>query len=151
MENVNTSDFLKQRWQDRGLGFRKSLTEWGWHLKSLAFPSSNNWWNEPDRILSKYSFKTFPAHEDSAFVLWSKSFKHFASWSNCFWLCDHSSIQTWSYFKFIQPLSASRVMESGHLSSSLWHLETSRWCGGDLLPWAHFQPCFRAQKALSLY
>ena len=126
MENVNKSDFVKQRWQERGLGFRNPWLNTAGISKSFLFPSSNSLWKGPHQILSKCSFTSFPAQEDSAFVLWSKSFKHFASWSNCFWLSDHSSIQTWSYFKFIQPRNASRVMGSIHCSPSLWHPETSQ-------------------------
>lgn len=149
MENVNKSDFVKQRWQERGLGFRNPWLNAAGISKSFLFPSSNSLWKGPHQILSKCSFKSFPAQEDSAFVLWSKSFKHFASWSNCFWLSDHSSIQTWSYFKFIQPRNASRVMGPSIALLPCDIPKLRRW--GSRSPGSHFQPCFWAQKALPLY
>lgn len=68
--------------------------------------------NSSHQILSKYSIDSPLAQGECAVVLWSKSLKHFVIWSNCSWLSDRYSIQTWSCFKFIQPLSAARLMHS---------------------------------------
>lgn len=103
------------------------------------------------QILSKYSIDSPSAQGDCAVVLWSKSLKHFVIWSNCSWLSDHYSIQAWSCFKLIQPLSAGRLMHSSpspfpsHTPS--WHMAStaqcllaglSCWCWGENVLLFHF-------------
>lgn len=150
MENVNTSDFLKQRWQNRGLGFtnpwlnaagisnhfpsplpiacEKSLTKLcpnivlrvSQHMKTLHLSCEVNRLNILQAEVIAFGFLT-----TLPFRLGHIS-NSFSPWVHPEW---------WS--PAISPLPPDILKLQG--------------VGRSLSPWTHFQPCFRAQKALSLY
>lgn len=91
------------------------------HDANFPPPRHHHPFNSSHRILSKYSIDSPLAQGDCAVVLRSKSFERFVIWSNCSWLSDHYSIQTWSCFKSIQPLRTARLMHSSPSLLSLRH------------------------------
>lgn len=111
------TDFLTQRWQKIGVWTLEISDQMLLHLRWLLCPLPRACERIlPNFVQIQYSFKSF-GYIDTPHLSCEgnhKSFKHFASWSNCFWLSDHSSIQTWSYFRCLQPLNASGVMASSH-------------------------------------